>query len=173
MRTLVIILVALLAMVMLGTAGLQAEARRGGAEAKTPAAKLSDDVDGAMRMIEVAQKLLADDKKKEAMDVLGDAVKALARIKASVSQPAGAPQPGAVAAGGGEAFTGTVESTNSQKRPRLVVGATHYELKPSDKADASVKQTLAKISSSEATGQYTVRGAASGTTLMVDSISKQ
>jgi len=143
MRTLVITLAALLAMVMLGAAGLQAEARRGGAEAKTPAARLSDDVDAAMRMIEVARKLLADDKKKEAMVILDDAAKALARIKASVSQPAGAPQPGATAAGGGESFTGTVESTQTQKRPRLVVGGTHYELKPSEKADASVKETPA------------------------------
>jgi hypothetical protein len=105
--------------------------------------------------------------------ILDDAAKALARIKASVSQPAGAPQPGATAAGGGESFTGTVESTQTQKRPRLVVGGTHYELKPPEKADPSVKETLAKISSGQATGQYTVKGAESGTTLMVDSITKQ
>jgi hypothetical protein len=75
-----------------------------------------------------------------------------------------------------ETFTGTVESTHTQKRPRLVVHDTHYELKPSDNAPASVKETLAKISSGEATGTYTVKGTAttidSRKWILIDSITK-
>jgi polyhydroxybutyrate depolymerase len=57
-----------------------------------------------------------------------------------------------------QSFTGTVESTKSQKRPRLVVGETHYELKAAEGADAGVQETLDKISKGEAVGQYLVKG---------------
>jgi len=80
------------------------------------------------------------------------------------------------AAAPAKTFTGTVESTATHHRPRLVVEGTHYELKPSANADATVADTLAKISKGEATGRYVVKGtespAADRPTLLVDSIVK-
>ena len=64
-------------------------------------------------------------------------------------------KPGAAPA---KAFIGTVESTASQRRPRLVVEGTHYDLKASVNADATVADTLARISKGEATGRFVVTG---------------
>jgi RNA polymerase sigma factor (sigma-70 family) len=54
-------------------------------------------------------------------------------------------------------FTGTASATGTYKRPLLLVGDKRYELKASDKADASVAETLAKFSKGD-TGTYTVKG---------------
>jgi ABC-type Na+ efflux pump permease subunit len=176
MKTLTIVVVAALVLGMMGILDLRAEEKRRGegerGEAAVPAGKVSvKDLDAAATLIDVAKKLLADGKKQEAMDTLDEAAKTLAKIKAAVAQPAAAAP--AAAAGAGETFKGEVESTHTQKRPRLVVDGTHYELKPSGKAQASVKETLAKISKGEATGRYVVKGAASGNGLAVGSITKE
>jgi len=57
----------------------------------------------------------------------------------------------------GETFTGTAAATGTNKRPLLVVDGVRYELKTSDKADASVAKTLAKFSKGD-TGTYKVKG---------------
>lgn len=61
--------------------------------------------------------------------------------------------PDAPAAG----FTGVASATGTYKRPLLIVDDKRYELEASDQADASVAQTLAKISKGD-TGSYTVKG---------------
>ena len=134
------------------------------------------DIDAAAKAVAEANTALNADKKKEAQEKLDQAAKLLAQMKAAATAGAATPPPAAAAGDAAGTFTGTVEATMSQKRPRLVVGGTHYELKASEKADAGVKDTLAKISKGEATGKYTVKGAASTTegraTLVVDSITK-
>jgi hypothetical protein len=57
-----------------------------------------------------------------------------------------------------ETFTGTAAASGTYKRPQLLVDGKWYELKASDKADASVAETLAKFSNGD-TGTYVVRGA--------------
>jgi hypothetical protein len=56
----------------------------------------------------------------------------------------------------GETFTGTAAS-GAHERPRLLVDGKRYELKASDKADASVAETLVKFSKGDA-DTYTVKG---------------
>jgi hypothetical protein len=72
-----------------------------------------------------------------------------------------------------EAFTGVASATGTHKRPLLVVNGKRYELKASDKADASVGDVLAKFSKGD-TGNYTVkvtRGTVNGNDgIIVDSI---
>jgi hypothetical protein len=57
-----------------------------------------------------------------------------------------------------ETFTGTAARTGTYKRPLLQVAGKRYELKASDKADASVADMLAKFSTGD-TGTYAVTGA--------------
>jgi hypothetical protein len=155
--------------------GFAAAPEKAGAAKEAKAATVTvsaADLDAVAKAVEDANTALAADKKKDAQEKLAEAAKLLAKMKAAAVAAA----PAAPAAGGGETFTGTVESTQSQKRPRLVVDGTHYELKPSDKAAASVKDTLAKISKGEATGKHTVKGTASTidgkSGILVDSITK-
>jgi hypothetical protein len=54
-------------------------------------------------------------------------------------------------------FTGVASATGTYKRPLLIVDDKRYELKASDKADASVAETLAKFSKGD-TGTYTATG---------------
>jgi hypothetical protein len=56
-----------------------------------------------------------------------------------------------------ETFTGTAATPGTHKRPQLLVDDKRYELKASDKADASVAETLAKFSKGDS-GTYAVRG---------------
>src|SRR5512137_2321260 len=56
-----------------------------------------------------------------------------------------------------ETFIGTAARTGTYKRPLLVVDGKRYELKASDKADASVAETLARFSNGD-TGAYVVKG---------------
>ena len=56
-----------------------------------------------------------------------------------------------------ETFTGTAAAAGTQKRPLLIVDGQRYELKASDKADASVAQLLDKFSKGD-TGNYVVKG---------------
>lgn len=57
----------------------------------------------------------------------------------------------------GETFTGAAARSGTYKRPLLEVNGKRYELKASDKADASVAQMLARFSNSD-TGTYVVKG---------------
>ncbi len=104
----------------------------------------------------------------ESIEVLEATSKPAETPKAS-EKPKGSETPAAA----GDSFTGTVERTNTQHRPRLSVGGTKYELKAGEKADASVAETLTKISNAEATGTYVVKGKAEGNTITVTSITKQ
>jgi hypothetical protein len=143
--------------------------------ATADAAKSSTaDLDAAVKAVEEAKRLLTEDKKAEALAKLDEAAKLMAKVKmAATARATETPK----AAAAGESFTGTVESTKSQKRPRLVVGETHHELKAAEGADASVQQTLDKISKGEATGQYVVKGTTTTINghsgIAVSSISKQ
>ncbi len=56
-----------------------------------------------------------------------------------------------------ETFTGTAARTGTYKRPLLVVDGKRYELKASNKADASVAELLAKFSAGD-TGTYAIVG---------------
>lgn len=56
-----------------------------------------------------------------------------------------------------ETFTGTAARTGTYKRPLLVVDGKRYELKASDKADASVAETLARFSAGD-TNSYAIDG---------------
>jgi hypothetical protein len=56
-----------------------------------------------------------------------------------------------------ETFTGTAAASGTYKRPQLLVDGKRYELKASDKADASVVQVLDKFSKGD-TGTYVVKG---------------
>src|SRR6516164_9924398 len=56
-----------------------------------------------------------------------------------------------------ETFTGTAAASGTYKRPQLLVDGKRYELKASDKADASVAETLARFSKGD-TGTYVVKG---------------
>src|SRR5512137_3035887 len=56
-----------------------------------------------------------------------------------------------------ETFSGTAARTGTYKRPLLVVDGKRYELKASDKADASVAEMLAKFSTGD-TGSYAIVG---------------
>jgi hypothetical protein len=85
----------------------------------------------------------------------------LATTGVSEERKPGATATASAPAGDLKTLTGTVETTNSRKQPRLVVGGAHYELFAADKADANVKDTLAAISKGEATGTYTVKGTVS------------
>jgi poly(3-hydroxybutyrate) depolymerase len=93
------------------------------------------------------------------------------------AKPVEAKPPQAKPAGAAQSFTGTVESTGTQKRPRLVVGNTHYELQAVGGADAGVQTTLDQISRGEATGRYVVNGTATKINgrngIAVTSISKE
>jgi hypothetical protein len=62
-----------------------------------------------------------------------------------------------VSAADKETLTGVASATGTFKRPLLLVGDKRYELKPSDKAEASVAETLEKFSKGDA-GTYTVKG---------------
>jgi hypothetical protein len=72
-----------------------------------------------------------------------------------------------LSAAGGETFTGTAAS-GMYKRPQLLVDGKRYELKASDKADASVAEVLARFSKGD-TGTYVVKGTR-GTVHGVDGI---
>jgi hypothetical protein len=65
-------------------------------------------------------------------------------------------------------FTGTAASSGTYKRPQSFVDGKRYELKASDKADASVAEVLARFSKGD-TGMYVVKGAR-GTVNGVDGI---
>src|SRR6516164_6574868 len=56
-----------------------------------------------------------------------------------------------------ETFTGVAAASGTHKRPLLLVDGKRYELKASDKADASVTKMLAKFSKGDA-GTYVVKG---------------
>ncbi len=56
-----------------------------------------------------------------------------------------------------ETATGTAARTGTYHRPLLLVDGKRYELKASDKAEASVTETLAKFSNGD-TGTYVVKG---------------
>src|SRR5512136_481323 len=62
-----------------------------------------------------------------------------------------------VCAAGSETFTGTAARSGTYKRPLLLVDCKRYELKASDKADASVAEMLARFSKGD-TGTYVVKG---------------
>ena len=72
-----------------------------------------------------------------------------------------------------ETFTGTAARTGTYKRPLLIVEGQRYELKPSDRADASVTEMLAKFSQGDA-GTYAVTGTRGsvngGDGIIIDSI---
>jgi hypothetical protein len=57
----------------------------------------------------------------------------------------------------GETFTGAAAASGTHKRPQLLIDGKRYKLKASDKADASVAETLAKFSKG-GTGTYVVKG---------------
>src|SRR5262245_48993070 len=67
-----------------------------------------------------------------------------------------------------ETFTGTAAASGTYKRPQLLVDGKRYELKASDKADASVAEVLARFSKGD-TGTYVVKGTR-GTVNGVDGI---
>ena len=67
-----------------------------------------------------------------------------------------------------ETFTGTAAASGTYKRPQLLVDGKRYELKASDKADASVADMLARFSRGD-TGTYIVKGTR-GTVNGVDGI---
>jgi hypothetical protein len=56
-----------------------------------------------------------------------------------------------------ETFTGTAAASGTYKRPLLLVDDVRYELTVSDRAEASVKEVLAKFSKGD-TGTYAVKG---------------
>jgi hypothetical protein len=56
-----------------------------------------------------------------------------------------------------ETFTGAAAASGTHKRPQLLVDGKRYELKASDKADASVAEMLARFSRGD-TGTYVVKG---------------
>ena len=161
MKKLTVGIAGLLPVVLAGVVGARAadeprrEVREITVKSRTSAEKDSSaDLRAAIKAIQEARKLIADDKKTEAVAKLDEAAMLLAKVKAAHPKP-----PASVAgAAEGTIFTGTVESTHSQKRPRLVVNGTHYELKASEKADATVKAALERISQGEATGRYTAKG---------------
>jgi hypothetical protein len=177
MKNLAVGLSVLLCLVLVGAWLLPAQGQDK-PKAETPKAATGTvavaDIDAAAKAVAEANTALNADNKKDAQEKLDQAAKLLAKMKAAATAGASATPPAAAGASG--TYTGTVESTMSQKRPRLVVGAIHYELKPSDDAEAGVKDTLAKISKGEATGKYTVKGTVSTiegrTWLIVDSITK-
>ena len=72
-----------------------------------------------------------------------------------------------------ETFTGVASASGTYKRPLLIVDGKRYELKASDKADASVAGMLAKFSQGN-TGTYVVKGTRAavnrGDGILVDSI---
>lgn len=72
-----------------------------------------------------------------------------------------------------DAFTGTAARSGTYKRPLLDVDGKRYELKASDKADASVAEMLAKFSKGD-TGTYAVKGTRGavngGDGILIDSI---
>jgi hypothetical protein len=72
-----------------------------------------------------------------------------------------------------ETFTGVASASGTSKRPLLIVDGKRYELKASDKADASVAEVLAKFSKGDA-GTYIVKGTPGtvngGDGIIVDSI---
>src|SRR5262245_42957015 len=63
----------------------------------------------------------------------------------------------ALGAAESDTFTGVASATGTYKRPLLIVDGKRYELKASDKADASVAEMLAKFSKGD-TGAYSVKG---------------
>ena len=67
-----------------------------------------------------------------------------------------------------ETFTGIAAVSGTYKRPQLLVDGKRYELKASDKADASVAEMLAKFSKG-GRGTYVVKGTR-GTVNGVDGI---
>src|SRR6516225_12323133 len=67
-----------------------------------------------------------------------------------------------------ETFTGTAAASGTYKRPQLLVDGKRYELKASDKADASVAEVPARFSKGD-TGTYVVKGTR-GTVHGVDGI---
>lgn len=129
----------------------------------------SEPIAAAVKAIETAKADINADKKGAALERLDEALKLLAKAQTAASAPAAS---GTETSANAQTLTGTVESTHSQKRPRLVVGDVHYELKAAEKANASVKETLAKISSGEATGKYTVKGVVNGKNVAVENITK-
>src|SRR5512139_3818911 len=72
-----------------------------------------------------------------------------------------------------ETFTGAAAASGTYKRPLLLVDGKRYELKASDKADASVAETLAKFSTGD-TNSYAIAGTRGtvngGDGIIVDSI---
>jgi hypothetical protein len=130
-------------------------------------------VAAALRAVTDAKKLIGEDKKAEAVAKLDEAAKLLAKIQAAASQPASIPAAVVVPASTAETFKGTVHATISRKIPRLTVDGKEYDLSAAAVADASVKDTLAKISKGEATGRYVVKGTASGNVLSVVSITPE
>lgn len=61
------------------------------------------------------------------------------------------------AAAPADGFTGVASATGTYKRPLLIVDGKRYELKASDRADATVAETLAKFSKGDTTA-YTAKG---------------
>ena len=76
---------------------------------------------------------------------------AVAEDKAPSSAPASKP------AGEAKTWTGTAARSGTYHRPQLVVDGKKFELKAAEKADASVTETLKRISDGD-TSKYTVKG---------------
>lgn len=170
MTRLAIGLLAAAFMVLASVAALSAG--ESGGKAVASAKPSAEALAAALKNVRDAKKAVEADKKDEALAKLTEAISELEALsKAAPATTAAAEK------SEGESFTGTVESTKSQKRPRLVVESVHYELHAAEKADAAVKETLQKISSGDATGTYVVKGKATTEngkpTLLVQSISKK
>ena len=93
------------------------------------------------------------------------AMQVLAEDKAPASKPAAE----------SKTWTGTAQRSGTQHRPWLMVDGKKYEMKAAEKAPASVKETLQKISDGD-TSKYTVKGTETtgdrGATIVVESITK-
>jgi hypothetical protein len=96
-------------------------------------------------------------------------MQAVAQDKAPTSAPTSKP------AGDVKTYTGTAQRSGTYHRPQLMVDSKRYELKAADNAEASVKETLQKISDGD-TSKYTVKGTETtgdrGTSILVVSITK-
>jgi hypothetical protein len=87
--------------------------------------------------------------------VRGGSIKGLSRVSIALVALVGSAV--GLYAAESETFTGTAAASGTYKRPQLLVDGKRYELKASDKADASVAETLARFSRGD-TGTYVVKG---------------
>ena len=166
MKKIVVVAVVALALVGVWTMAMAEDAKPSAtAVVSLPAAELNKAIQG----IEEVKKALPADQK-DAVAKLDAALKILQAAKAAATQPVAAPA--TPAAGGGDSFTGPVHATGTRKLPRITLDGTKFDLIASDKADATVKETLAKIGAG-ATGDYVVKGTKKDSQILVDSIQKK